>query len=242
MSILSNIFSLKNNDISILTFPADTYLDSYWDYCEYPVYMLASNKMDYVPNVNLIYSDQIASYSYSHIVVHESRYDEAIKLSRLLHIPLILLKTGEIKKEAHYIIDMLLDIGPPPKTEDYKAADFLLCREEYVAVLRQNGFKAEKLAFNYEARLKQYSECSGLVSFYKDLWLPELREAEYYNLPALTLSNKFHKNIPVFSNINEIKQKLEVYNTNSPLYFDRQNSIINCIKHAVSSVRTYLYV
>lgn len=249
MSIISNIYNNLAANIKILTLASDSYFDGYWDAIKYPVFMAEDRKLDYVPNVALVRIGDIEQ-DYSHIIVHESRYADALKLSRMYHLPLIVISGENVYYNCHGQInlncqeieslDNYCNVPTVIITQNGHEKTFL-ARHEHCSLLAP-FVKVEPLDYNYLKRAAQYAYSCGIISLYGDIWLPELREAEILNLPIFSIKNKYHKNLTEFSKISEISSLATVYNNNRSLSFEWKKSLPDTISELVHSINKYTYV
>lgn len=229
MSPLKNIlqqFSLSSN---LLIFSNGPYCDSLFEHMKFTNIHICNRKYEYDYGLCLEYKDPIDSnIGYNAIVVFDDslEYDLAIKLSRIYHIPLICLNANEgfdIANRYH----QCLTIGPHYHWVDHSQLSqvkkfilqrekidmpFFLVREEMAGRAGVLGLLSYNVAAKRYARYEQYKSSIGYINFYDDCFVPELVECSLIGLPAFTVPNKYHKNIPTFETAEDLNVLLGVYN------------------------------
>lgn len=213
---------IDSEKLNILTIPSDPVFDHLWSLSSDNIYLyVGNNQTRLLPNVNIIDSPNIGLNidGFDCLVGYETEFDQnLIENASKLHIPLIAIGFSENKFPCSCQINIGEKIQssiityvrmPYPDLKNRISGDYWLCRHDSKFMLEG---KVQTLAIDPYSRYEQYKTCKGLINFHRDFYIPELEECAVLGIPCYTVSNKFHKNIPTFSNISELSQLTKVYN------------------------------
>lgn len=213
---------LPRNKYRILTISSNDYIfDNYFELLD-PNKIEANiwtlNTLSYdpklLPNINVIDNGVMPVDKEFDLIISHTRigHEVARRISNLFHIPLLCWKHEESPLFPAFMSVSsfdglhLMKVGAVCGTVPYDpiVGKYFLCRKEYFEDLKNLfGDIFEILPAKHKERQLKYGEAKGLVSMRRDHCL-EIDECQMVGIPVLSHPNKYHSNIEVFKNTEEL--------------------------------------